>query len=308
MDWNVFFSTISQTSGAIVSIFTAFLITKIISNQSEFAKLKNEATHYLIDSESAVAETKARRFEWYNKILRNAALESIEDEFWQTKEIPTLDDCKKKYNFSPFDGHENIKNAIRDKISELSEKLEAERQENKNSRFNNLIHSASYNERLTRSSRDLISLDLKVELKKMLRNERDLIDQLIVKIERQAKRNSVLIEELKSGSDSVNLVSCSIIAVLILFFAGVIYPLSFLPWDSKQELTLSISAFWDILFSLQGVMLTLISLIFSTLMIVFFFINLGLKHRAKLIADITFYSDASNYSRFLFNYVNNKNN
>ncbi|UWH30058.1 hypothetical protein KW556_10635 [Aeromonas veronii] len=235
-------------------------------------------------------------------------MESIENYFWDTQEVPTLDDCEKKYNFSPFDTHENIKSAIRDKISELSEKLETQRQENKNRRSNNLMHSSFYNEMLTRRSRDLRSLDITVEITKMLRNERDLIEQLIVKIERQAKRNRVLIEELKSGSDSINLVSCSIIAVLILFFAGVIYPLSFLPWDSKKELTLSISAFWDILFSLQGVMLTLISLIFSTLMIVFFVINLGLKHSAKLIADITFYSDVSNYSKFLFNYVNNKNN
>ena len=38
MDWNVFFSTVSQTSGAIVGIFAAFLITKIVANQSEYSK------------------------------------------------------------------------------------------------------------------------------------------------------------------------------------------------------------------------------------------------------------------------------
>ncbi|AYV36666.1 hypothetical protein EFI48_07480 [Aeromonas veronii] len=133
-----------------------------------------------------------------------------------------------------------------------------------------------------------------------------MIDQLIIKIERQAKKNEALCAELKSGVDSVNLVTSSIVAVLILFFVGVIYPLSFLPWQQGKDITLSLSAFWDILFSLQGFMLLLISLIFSALMMVFLFINMKLKHSVDVIDKITHYSDISNYSPHLANYKKNK--
>ncbi len=297
MDWNVFFSTISQTSGAIVGIFAAFLITKIISNQSDFSKLKNEATHHLIDSETAESEAKTRYFDWYNKAKRNEAIAKIEYEALSKRKIPQADECILKFKFSPFDDREQVKAIIEDKLSELSDKLEAERKRNEamRSRF-----GSTFSLPLTLPTPPLVNLN------NNLGEEREMIEQLIIKIERQAKKNEALCAELKSGVDSVNLVTSSIVAVLILFFVGVIYPLSFLPWQQGKDITLSLSAFWDILFSLQGFMLLLISLIFSALMIVFLVINMKLKHSVDVIDKITHYSDISNYSPHLANYKKNK--
>lgn len=131
MDWNVFFSTISQTSGAIVGIFAAFLITKIISNQSDFSKIKNEATHHLIDSETAESEAKTRYFDWYNKAKRNEAIAKIEYDILSKRQIPQVTECILKYKFSPFDDLESVKVVIENKLSELSERLEAERKRKK---------------------------------------------------------------------------------------------------------------------------------------------------------------------------------
>lgn len=298
MDWNVFFSTISQTSGAIVGIFAAFLITKIISNQSDFSKLKNEATHHLIDSETAESEAKTRNFDWYNKIKRNEAIDNLEYDILSQRKIPHISECWTKYKFSPYDDFDKINSIIENKISELSEKLDAEEKRNEFMRSRINIGS-TISPLLMVSPRLLRSNDKSNE-------ERELIDQLIIKIERQAKKNGALCEELKSGVDSVNLVTYSIVSVLILFFAGVIYPLSFLPWEQGKDVTLSLSAFWDVLFSLQGLMLFLISVIFSALMIVFLVINLKLKHSAEIIAKITYYSHIENYSPFLSNYIKNK--
>lgn len=304
MDWNVFFSTISQTSGAIVGIFAAFLITKIVSNQSEFAKLKNEATHHLIDSESAAAETNLRYFKWYNERTREKALNEITDNFWETEELPSLDNFISEYNFSPFENCEEVKLAMANKVVELSGQLEAKKQAEESQR------SAAFRIGLAFEHQRTVNLSIlsSPELRANLNEEREAIDQLVVKIERQAKRNHALNAELKGGADSVNLVSFSIFAVLMLFYAGVIYPLSFLPWDQKQELSLSFSAFWDILFSLQGFMLVLISVTFSTLMIVFLIINWRLRHSVEVIARITYYSDVANYSPYLSNYIKNKTN
>lgn len=298
MDWNVFFSTISQTSGAIVGIFAAFLITKIVSNQSDFSKLKSEATHHLIDSETAESEAKTRYFDWYNKVKRDEAIDSLEYDVLKSRTVPNVTECISKYKSSPFDDLESLKVIITNKLSTLSEKLDEERRRKEamvsilGSTFSPALISSLT--RITNLNNDSIS------------EERELIDQLIIKIERQAKKNEALSLELKEGGDSVNLVTCSIVAVLILFFAGVIYPLSFLPWEQGKEISLSASAFWDILFSLQGFMLLLISIIFSALMMVFLVINMKLKHSVDVIDKITHYSDISNYSPHLANYKKNK--
>ncbi|MEW7865473.1 hypothetical protein [Aeromonas diversa] len=303
MDWNVFFSTISQTSGAIVGIFAAFLITKIIANQSDFAKLKNEATHHLIESESIKSEADSRYFNWYNERVREAVIDKIDDDFWENEELLSLDDYIKTYNFSPFDDSETVKLAVANKITELTNEIEKKKQFEEDKLSNAIRFGAIFDSPYPRKMSSLMT----PELRRSMNEEREMIDQLVIKAERQTKRNHVLNIELNDGADSVNLVSCSIFAVLILFFAGVIYPLSFLPWDPQKELTLSLSAFWTILFSLQGFMLALLSVIFSTLMVVFFIINFRLKHSSEMIEKIMHYSEIANYSPFFSNYVKNKN-
>ncbi|MDI3429775.1 hypothetical protein QLG02_05490 [Aeromonas sp. V90_14] len=298
MDWNVFFSTISQTSGAIVGIFAAFLITKIISNQSDFSKLKNEATHHLIDSETAKSEANSRKFEWYNSMIRRDILNEIEYYILNEEKMLDAKQCISTYRFSPFEKPEDIKIAIKNKLAEVSEKLDSNKKKEKA-----MIKAlGGFSPPAIKPHKPIFLASSNEHMKR----ERELIDQLIIKIERQAKKNEALCAELKSGVDSVNLVTSSIVAVLILFFVGVIYPLSFLPWQQGKDITLSLSAFWDILFSLQGFMLLLISVIFSALMMVFLVINMRLKHSIDVIDKITHYSDISNYSPHLANYKKNK--
>lgn len=303
MDWNVFFSTISQTSGAIVGIFSAFLITKIISNQSDFSKLKNQATHNIIDSESVEAEAKSRYFDWYNRRAREKAINKMGEDFWENEKFLPLEKYISMYNFSPFDSYEEKVNAVTNKITELSERLEEKRKREEEQRVNPFAYSLGISQMFNDNISTYI---ISPELRAQESEERELIDQLAIKVERQAKKNVALCEELKSGVDSVNLVTSSIVTVLILFFVGVIYPLSFLPWQQGKDISLSLSAFWDILFSLQGFMLFLISVIFSALMMVFLVINMKLKHSVDVIDKITHYSDISNYSPYLANYKKNK--
>ncbi|MFQ1897339.1 hypothetical protein ACK36K_08405 [Aeromonas veronii] len=309
MDWNVFFSTISQTSGAIVGIFAAFLITKIISNQSDFSKLKNDATHNLIDSKTAKSEAEARFFQWFNERVREREISNIENDFldkinediWNEEIIHTPNEYISKYNFSPFDDYHEIMGAVNKKITELSSKLEREREaakammQSKTSYYAHLLNTQIYQ-----------AMPSHYEISQELTNEREQIDQLVIKVERQARKNEALAVELSCGVDSINLVTNSILAVLVLFFSGVIYPLSFLPWEAGSEISLSLSAFWDILFSLKGFMLVLISMIFSGLMIVFLFINNRLRHSAEVISELSLYSDISNYSPYLSNYIKAK--
>lgn len=304
MDWNVFFSTISQTSGAIVGIFSAFLITKIVSNQADFARLKNETIHNLIDSRTLEAEFNLHDFSWYNSEIRDIELrkmerdfqDSLDDNIWNDNFILTPKEYISKYNFSPFENPSELLDSVRTKRYELKLQLQKrqEREQNpqpthpfaaymlENGFVHDILHQVPY---------------------ALLEKEKNKIEELIIKIERQARRNIVLGIGLREGIDSINLVTYSIIAALMLFFSGVIYPLSFLPWEAGHEIHLSISSFWSILFSLQGLMLTIISITFSGLMLMFLIINRRLKHNPELFSDVAHYSDISNYSPFLSNYM-----
>ncbi len=132
--------------------------------------------------------------------------------------------------------------------------------------------------------------------------ERELIDNLLVRTTLQSEMNHDLWVTLKAGSESSLLVAISIVAVILLFFCGVIYPLSFLPLELNTEISLSISAFWDILFSLKGTLLTLMSFIFCGLMIIFFYVNHRLRHNNKTLYQLKWYSCICNYSIYFKNY------
>ncbi|MGE6134908.1 hypothetical protein [Aeromonas salmonicida] len=307
MDWNVFFSTISQTSGAIVGIFSAFLITKIVSNQADFAKLKNETIHNLIDSRTLEAELNLHDFPWYNDEIRDIELrkmerdfkDSLDDNIWNDNFILTPKEYMSKYNFSPFENPSELLDAVRMKRYELKLQLQKRKEREQNPQPTHPFAASMLETGFVHYIFHPVPYAL-------LETEKNKIEALIIKVERQARRNIVLGIELRDGIDSINLVTYSIIAALMLFFSGVIYPLSFLPWEAGREIHLSISSFWGILFSLQGLMLTIISITFSGLMLVFLIINRRLKHNPELLSDVAHYSDISNYSPFLSNYMKQK--
>jgi cytosine/uracil/thiamine/allantoin permease len=51
MDWNWFFSSLAQSVAALVGIFAAFVITKIINNQSDFARKATRIREIISTSE-----------------------------------------------------------------------------------------------------------------------------------------------------------------------------------------------------------------------------------------------------------------
>lgn len=295
MDWNVFFSTVSQTSGAIVGIFAAFLITKIVANQSEYSRNKEKASDFVHQSKALEHEAETRYFEWYNERTTERALDKIDDLYHETGKILSANEYYERLNFSPFQDKAETLQSIQMKVDELTEKerIEKERVRSELERLGPCFGV------LTQKPMHIPHLS---SLTVNTTEEREQIDNLLVRTTMQSKMNHDLLVYLRSGSESSPLVSISIVAVMLLFFAGVIYPLSFLPLEPSAEISLSISAFWDILLSLKGVLLTLMSIIFCGLMVVFLYTNYKLKHGKELLAELEKYSDISNYSVYFKSY------
>ncbi len=121
VDWNIFYSTVSQTSGAIVGIFAAFLITKIVANQSEYYRNNEKASDFISKSRALEHETKIRYFQWYNKHTANCELSEIDDLYQDTGEILSAQEYYEKLNFSPFQPKEEALALIQNKVDEIWE-------------------------------------------------------------------------------------------------------------------------------------------------------------------------------------------
>lgn len=296
MDWNVFFSTVSQTSGAIVGIFSAFLITKIIASQSEFHRGKEKISEYLNKSKTLANEALMIRFEFYNKELAECALRKIDILYEENKKILSASEYFDKFKFSLFQNKEDALNEIKIKIADLNVKQKIDERE--------------YLEMTTKSPFVSTTRYAKIPLTpKALSDdankERGLIESLLIRTIAQIKFNQDLLKSLKDDSHSSSLVSISIVAAVALFFLGVIYPLSFLPMVTGEKVSISFYFFWDILFSFKGVLLSIISIVFCGLMVSFFCVNKKLKYDRSIIHELEEYSDLRNYSDFFKNYVDN---
>ncbi|EOG7704981.1 hypothetical protein ACLINR_004516 [Vibrio parahaemolyticus] len=302
MDWNVFFSTISQTSGAIVGIFSAFLITKIVSNQASYGQKLNQTSESLSESRKLSNESTIRSFHWYGERKKEDAIRKLRDDFYDTKELKSSEEYYEKLYFSPFEAKSEILEIIQSEIDSINKEVEAEEERLRNIRETFGSHGAIFAPSPLKKIAHISSIDLIHKLN----DERELIDNLYVRIQHRADINRSLLSDLNSDAESSNLISISIFAVMLLFFAGVIYPLSFLPLKPGVEIVLSLSAFWDILFSLKGMLLSLISAIFGGLMVVFYFANNNLSYDEKLKSELEKYSSAKSYSIYFENYENNQ--
>ncbi|ECK4734503.1 hypothetical protein FRH24_22645, partial [Salmonella enterica] len=252
MDWNVFFSTVSQTSGAIVGIFSAFLITKIISNQSDFGRMKERVSLLINKSKSLKLEADARYFDWYNKRKQERELEKLEGMFDETSDFLSADEYYDKLNFSPFQSREDVLIAIANAID--SRKSE---RENRPLNFYEAMASK-------------IRMPLTI-LGSEVQEEFELIEALKVRILANINDIDYVYNEITKEKYGKNLITISIVASSLLFSLGVIYPLSFIPKISGEDINISFMAFFDVLFSIRGFFLSLITVVFLSLMAVFLY-------------------------------------
>lgn len=187
MDWNWFFSALSQSAAALVGIFSAFIITKIVNNQMEFKKNLNRINMLL-----------SRSLEYQKRIHKAPARLEVNDTLYVELNFHTI----------------AIKN---------------------------------------------------------------------------------MLENVRTDPESSSLITYCIISLIVLFFVGVIYPLSFLPLRLDEPISLSFSAFFDILFSLKGGVLACVSVIFTSVAIVFLIINFRLKYAKDLTVQLEYFSNPDNY-------------
>lgn len=127
-DWNWFFSSIAQSAAAIVGIFGAFIVTKILANQTAFAE-RNLRIQELITLGQKLAEASSRlSFEWYHRndsANEHEKLETLLDE----DDSQTPEALYERLRFSAYIPRANAIATIAHAKSLREKRIEREREE-----------------------------------------------------------------------------------------------------------------------------------------------------------------------------------
>lgn len=287
MDWNWFFSSVAQSTAAILAVFSAFIITKIINNQSQFEANKRRIKSALNESKKFKELVTYRRVGWYSQYLINRETRRLEKKC-KSGEKPR---SAEEYYFITPGFPIFIK---RDRIIERIQSVM------------NLPVIASKEPNFSTALADFKTVqDMSEE--QMIREEQNDIYTLIAEVKHHVSLLSDLIEELQANNEYSPVLKWSIIASMSLFFIGVIYPLGFLPMPQPMTmLDLSIRHIPACIFSFNGALLFVFALIFTGINLYFLKINSRMVYDQASINELKAYSVFGDYHGYFQNMEDNQ--
>ncbi|WP_147291599.1 hypothetical protein [Pandoraea pnomenusa] len=304
-DWNWFFSSIAQSSAAIVGIFGAFIITKILNNQSAFSATKSQIQELILEGQKIADDAGGRYFKWYNERTLESAKFRAENFL---DEHPEADDetLLREARFSPFLPQSSANEVILTIRSNRAEEARREKEELdwlSNARNLSGFGAAALANGVVRG-RKLPSISSFNH--EQVTEERESIDAVLRQARHHLRTVSRFLSRVESNPESSGVISCSLVMIAVLFLVGVIYPLSFLPMSVPGQPVLTLDGFWHAVFSLRGILLIVVSLLFLAVLGMFFVMNYGMKYSEEEIQGLRDLCSLGRYSSYFSIYEVNE--
>jgi hypothetical protein len=297
MDWNWFFSSMAQSVAAIVGLMGAFVFTKLISNETDYDRHRDHTRDLLRKSQFLVDRIESRYFRWYNERAANAELNRLRREMKDTDERRTPEEYYNEYHFSPYQKREEVLEAILPIIQP--------RVKNKPSTRSGHL-DAPYLVARPPEMPDLTLFAASHDFDKVI-EEREAIDAVRNEVNHHAQMVGDHLRVVRRNPESSPVVHWTLLAMLTLFYVGVIYPLSFLPLQSPlAQPIISFEAMEATILSIRGFLLIVVSAVFSVLVIYFIRRNAHLRHPQEDLDALTKHDAVEKYSTYFANYVENK--
>lgn len=336
MDWNWFFSTLSQSAAATTGIFGAFIITKIFTNQAVFLEKKSRLKMLLAQAKKISSAAADCDMAWYNETINKEAYKDIKELAtdkinWTNPEQiseTAVTFFKEKQKFSMFTPQKEIdyeirkiltniclENLAKAKMEEEATRLKAERvkrQQEHPDRIGSALNGLGFT--IAEAIRahpggpgSLKTPSMFTGYKIPEITPHILLDSTLSEITRvysDAKHHAALItdflDSIKGNPESPNLISYSLVFVILIFIIGVIYPMSFMPMEAGKgpELDFSIGAILAVLFSFKGFLLTSVTIFFMVVMGIFAQANRSMKYSEPDIESLNKFIDTNEYSKY----------
>lgn len=291
MDWNWFFSSLAQSTAAIVGLFGAFIITKILSNQSGFDARRRQIRGLRSKSESLLDEANDLAVAWYNSKICEWRADRINDSLDENGDLP-VEHFAETLNFSIYQPKDETLSFIEATISShrrRKEKETAARREWARSSLSGFF-AAPMEMKIPN-----ITPHLEIE---SVKAERARIDAVARKCKQHIRVVRDLRDAIADNPEHSTQITYTLILVLLLFYIGVIYPLSFTPTAVDTPLKVSLAAVPSALLSFKGALLTLVSAAFSIAIAMFFYMNIRMKYSKAELESLDRYSTLSSYSPY----------
>ena len=297
LDWNWYFSSLAQSTAAVVGIFGAFIITKILSNQSEYSQKKSQLKTLLIRSQRLTDDAEALAFSWYVKRTNEKALYELR-EIWDKENLYSPKELYDKLDFSTFFPREEALELISRHVKLWNNQRKREEDEFRKQRefiSTNSFMIPPINSLNSKSNLNIYKQDY---LRPAIEKERESIDFVLREIRNNIRTVNHFLDSIRSNPESSPQIMYTLLLIIILFFAGVIYPLSFLPVNNDNGVHISIDAFIPLLFSLQGALLAAVSIVFMAVITMFFVTNLRLRYCQSDVSELEAFTKLSKYSEY----------
>lgn len=287
MDWNWYFAALAQSAAAIIGIFSAFIFTKIINNQTFFSQKKRELTSLLIESDRLKDLIEVIDFKWFFDETRAVQLDIMKDIYAYTDRLLTPEEGYKELKFSRYDTREDVLESIRNQIIVIEA-------------LDKLFNSSS-DPPIT----DKGILNERFKKQEAISKALGKIDAIRIEVVAHISQINAFIDDNKDNPESSKLITGVITSMLFLFYATVIYPLSFLPITGNP--TLSLIGFWYILLSLKGALLGTLGITFTVIFVAFVLINRNMKYSIDDMTRLSKYAKLGDYSEYFDNYYDHNN-
>lgn len=325
-DWNWFFSTLSQSAAAIVGIFGAFIITKIFSNQTSFMEKKTKLRQLLTQAAKITDSANSYNMAWHNKHYNQPVFydfrnfldtEYPEDENPAIISEKTIENFINENKFSKYSEKTDIKQELLHITSKTFEQRTTERelQEAANKAEHEFIKNSAaaflgmptmpisrthINNFL--NPQPLPSFLSYEEVHdtpwEKLAQERKGLESCYLDAKNHTRLATDLLETIIGNPESPRQISAALLLVLFIFFVGVIYPLSFLPAIGAPEITLSTDAITSHIMSFKGVLLGIISIVFTIIIAIFYATNNGMKFSQADVTKTKELTNTKNYCKY----------
>ena len=281
MDWNWFFSSLAQSVAALVGIFAAFIITKVLQNESEFSRKSAKLRKLLATSEKYREALAVRRFRWVsNRFLEYAIMDL--DRLLEREDPREPVEYYKLLDFPRYLPLSNVLEKIEERINSFDP---------------NSVQVAEGDDVAIGPARSLTKKEQRIF--ELASEERDLIHNLVVDINQHIRLTELHLGEVEDDPESSSLVTMSIFATVLLFFVGVMLPLSFLPL-AAGDLRLPGLGDWLVsMTSVKGILLIVVAVVFVSIMGVFWYVNQSSRYKKNEVAQLRESTVLENYSPYL---------
>jgi len=286
MDWNWFFSSLAQSSAAIVGIFAAFVITKIINNQTEYSR-KLARLRELNASSEYIRDNFGDR--WFGLLNRRdvSTLVSEYEELLEENEDLEPEAALLKLDWPDYVSYERLIQKMKDGRESYFEQKKKDAARTSMERIIGLSSASAFP-----MPRDNTGAVKAVQ-------ERDTIDSLITELRQHIRVCELHKAAITDNPEASTLVTRSIIGAGLLFLFGVALPLSFLRVANGVNEMLEFRAWLVDLLTIKGALLAIVSSIFYAILGYFVLTNRRMTYAREEISTLERNLEFASYSEYL---------